>query len=85
MENINKYKDINLNAVNNLIDDIKKNITIGDNILDLGDDKYVYFNHINDFLNDIKDGNITNFNRENTYKEKFEDIENKLANRKKIQ
>ena len=28
---------------------------MGDNILDLGGDKYVYFNHINDFLHDIKD------------------------------
>ena len=83
LENINKYEDINLNDVNNLIDEIKKNITMGDNVLDLGDDKYVYFNHINDFLHDIKDGNINNFNREKKYKEKFEDTENKLANRKK--
>ena len=56
---------------------------MGDNVLDLGDNKYVYFNHINDFLHDIKDRNINNFNREKKYKEKFEDIENKLANRKK--
>ena len=39
-KNINKYEDINLNDVNNLIDEIKKNIAMGDNILDLGDDKY---------------------------------------------
>ena len=84
LENINKYEDINLNDVNNLIEEIKKNITMGDNILDLGDDKCVYFNHINNFLYDIKDGNINNFNREKKYKEKFEDIENKLKNRKKI-
>ena len=82
-ENINKYEDINLNDVNNLIDEIKKNIRMGDNALDLGDDKFVYFNNINDFLHDIKDGNINNFNREKKYKEKFEVIENKLANRKK--
>ena len=54
-----------------------------DNVLDLDDDKYVYFNHIKDFLHDIKDGNINNFNRERKYKEKFKDIEDKLANRKK--
>ena len=83
LKNINKYEDINLNDVSNLIDEIRKNITMGDNILDLRDDKYVYFNHINDFLHDIKDGNINNFNREKKYKEKLEDIENKLANRKK--
>ena len=41
LENINKYKDINLNDVNNLIDEIKKNITMGDNILDLGDDMFI--------------------------------------------
>ena len=84
LENINKYEDINLNDVNNLIDEIKENITMGDNVLELGDDKYVYFNHINNFLYDIKDGNINNFNREKKYKEKFEDIENKLKNRKKF-
>ena len=56
---------------------------MGDNFLDLGEDKYVYFNHINNFLHDIKDGNINNFNREKKYKEKFKDIEDKLANRKK--
>ena len=56
---------------------------MGGNVLDLGDNKYVYFNHINDFLHDIKDGNINNFNRDKKYKEKFKDIEDKLANKKK--
>ena len=37
---------------------------MGDNALDLGYDKYVDFNHINDFLHDVKDGNINKFNRE---------------------
>ena len=68
-ENINKYEDINLNDVNTLIDEIKKKyIKMGDNILDLGDNKFAYFNHINDFLHDIKDGNINNFNREKNIK-----------------
>ena len=35
------------------------------------------------FLHDIKDGNINNFNREKKYNEKFKDVENKLASRKK--
>ena len=56
---------------------------MGDNILDLGGDKYVYFNHINDFLHDIKDRNINNFNREKKYKEKFKNTEDKLTNKKK--
>ena len=51
-----------------MIDEIKKNIRMGDNALDLGDDKFVYFNNINDFLLDIKDGNINNFNREKNMK-----------------
>ena len=36
---------------------------MNDNVLGLGDNKYVYFNHINNFLHDIKDGNINNFNK----------------------
>ena len=56
---------------------------MNDNVLGLGDDKYVYFNHINNFLHENKDGNINNFNKEKKYKEKFEDIENKLANKKR--
>ena len=57
---------------------------MGDNVLDLGDDKYVYFNHINDFLHDIKNGKINNFNREKKYNAKFRNIENKLANKKNM-
>ena len=83
LKNINKYKDINLNNVNNLIDEIKKDITINDNSLDLGDDEYVYFSYINDFLHDIKNGKINNFNREKKYNAKFRNIENKLANENK--
>ena len=84
LKNINKYKDINLNDVNNLIDEIKKNITINDNSLDLGDDEYVYFSYINDFLYDIKNGKINIFNRQKKYDAKFRNIENKLANKKNM-
>ena len=83
LENINKYESINLNDVNDLIEEIKENITMGDNIVDLGDGKEVYFNDLNNFLYDIKDGKINNSNKEKEYEKKFEDIENKLANRKK--
>ena len=83
LENINKYEDINLDSVNNLIEEIKKNIRTRDNIVDLGNNKEVYFNDIFNFLHDIKDGYINNFNREKKYNEKFEDVESKLANRKK--
>ena len=83
LENINKYESINLNDVNNLIDEIRKNITMGDNVVELGDNKYVYFNDLNNFLYNIKNGEINNFNKEEKYEKKFKNIENKLANRKK--
>ena len=83
LENINKYESINLNDVNNLIEEIKENITIDDNIIDLGDGKEVYFNDLNNFLYNIKDSKINNSNKEKEYEEKFKDIKNKLANRKK--
>ena len=62
---------------------MKDNITLNDNSLDLGDDEYVYFSYIDDFLHNIKNGEINNFNREKKYNAKFKNIENKLANRKK--
>ena len=43
LKNINKYKDINLNDVNDLIDKIEGNITEKDNIVDLGNGGEVYF------------------------------------------
>ena len=54
LENINKYESINLNDVNNLIEEIKENITIGNNIVDLGDGKEVYFNDLNNFYTILK-------------------------------
>ena len=71
LENINKYEDINLNDINNLIDEM------GDNIVDFGDGKEVYFNDPNNFLHYLKDGYINNFNKEKKY------IEEKLTIRKK--
>ena len=65
-----------------MIDEIEKNITMSDNVLDLGNDEYVYFNDISDFLLGIKYGVINNLNREKKYNAKFRNIENKLANKK---
>ena len=48
-------KNVNLNSVNNLIKEIEKNITEGDNIVDLGGGKEVYFRELYNFLHDIKD------------------------------
>ena len=83
LENTNKYEDINVNSVNNLIKEIEKNITEGDNIVDLGDGKEVYFRDLFNFLHDIKDNKINNFNKKEQYEKRFMNTENKLANRKK--
>ena len=54
LENINKYKNIHLNDVNNLINEIKENVKIGDNVVELDDNKYVYFNDLNKFYMILK-------------------------------
>ena len=65
-----------------MIEEIKENITMGDNIVGLGDGKEVYFNDLNNFLYDIKDGKINNLNKEKEYKERLINTESKIANRK---
>ena len=61
LENINKYESINLNDVNNLIDEMEKNI-VERYIADLGNNKKFYFRDLFNFLHDIKDGKISDFN-----------------------
>ena len=78
---IDKYERINLTDVNDLIKNSEKDITIGDNIVDLANGKEIYFIDIFNFLNDIKNGKINNFNREIEYKKKFKNTEIKLENR----
>ena len=79
---INKYANINLNDVNNLIDEIEKNVAEGDNIVDLGDNKEIYFRDLLNFLLDIKNYKINDFNRKEQYEKRIMNIENKLKNRK---
>ena len=83
-KDMNKYEDINLNVVNNLISDINDEITEGDNIVDIGDGEKIYFRDLTDFLYDIKDGKINNFNNEREYEKRLKNTEIKLANRKKF-
>ena len=78
---IDKYERTNLTDVNDLIKKSEKDITIGDNIVDLANGKEIYFIDIFNFLNDIKNGKINNFNREIEYKKKFKNTEIKLENR----
>ena len=82
LKNINKYANINLNDVNNLIDEINSNIIEGDNIVDLSDNKNIYFRDLTNFLYGIKDGKISDFNKEGEYEERFMNTDEKLANKK---
>ena len=82
-EDENKYIDIDLNNINNLIDEMKKNIKNINNILDIGNNKSVNFNDILNFLQNIIDGKVNDFNKEKKYNEKFKDVEKNLENRTK--
>ena len=79
----NEYLNINLSDINNLFDTVKKKILKKNNIIDIGDNKSINFNDIIDFLKDIIDGKINNFNKEKKYNEKFKDIEKNLENKKR--
>ena len=81
--NENKYVNINLSNANNLIDEMKKNFGKRNNILDIGNNKSVNFNDILNFLQDIIDGKVNDFNKEKKYNEKFKDVEKNLENRTK--
>ena len=63
-----------------MIDEIKRNITENDNIVDLGNNKEIYFRDLNNFLYDIKDGKISDFNKEKEYEKRLMNTENKLKN-----
>ena len=66
-----------------MIDEINSNIIEGDNIVDLGDNKKINFRDLTNFLSDIKDGKIIDFNKEREYEEKFMNTNEKLTNKKK--
>ena len=53
-----------------------KNINIDD------DNEYVHFRNILDFLSDIKNGKINNFNKKEEYEKKFISTQNEIINRK---
>ena len=62
-ETTNKYKSINLNRVNDLINEIGYNVTIDNDIVDLIDKESIYFKDLLDFLYDIKNIKINTFNK----------------------
>ena len=67
----NKYDRIDLNGVNSLIGVINSEITEGDNIVKLGNNKEIYFRDLANFLYDIKDGKINDFNKEIEYEKRL--------------
>ena len=79
----NKYLDINLSDVNNLVDKIKQDVKKIDNIIDIDNNKSINFNDIIYFSKDIMNGKINNSNKEKKYNEKFKYIEEKLENKTK--
>ena len=67
---MDKYEDINLDSINMLINRIYNETAEGDNIVDVGNDKKIYFKDLIYFLYDIKDGKIDDFNKEIKYEKK---------------
>ena len=83
LESINKYEDINLDDIN-MINKIYNEITEGDNIVDVGNNNKIYFKGLINFLNDIRNGKIDDFNKEMEYEKRLKDTEIKLANRTEL-
>ena len=80
---IDEYKDINLNRVDDLINEIGYNVTIDNNIVDLGDNESIYFKDLLDFLYDIENNKINAFNKTRAYNGRIKKIENKFINTKR--
>ena len=76
-KNINKYDRIDLNEVNKLIDLIDSKITEEDNTVDLGNNKEIYFIDLINFLKDIKNDKINDFNKEREYEKRLKNTEKK--------
>ena len=57
---------------------------MGDNVLELGNNEYVYFNDISDFLRNIKYGVINNLNREKNIMQSLEILKTSLQIKKII-
>ena len=67
-----------------MINILNDEITEGDNIVDVGNDKEIYFRDLTNILYNIKDGKINDFNKEREYEKRLKDTEIKLANRTKF-
>ena len=67
-----------------MINRIYNETTKIDNIADIGNNKKIYFKDLTNFLNDITNGKINNFNKEMEYEKRLKDTEIKLANRTEL-
>ena len=87
LESINKYEAINLDNINMLINRIHYEISEGNNIVDIvdiGNNNKIYFKNLINFLQDIRNGKIDDFNKEMKYEKRLKDTEVKLAKRAKF-
>ena len=87
LESINKYEAINLDNINMLINRIHYEISEGNNIVDIvdiGNNNKIYFKNLINFLQDIRNGKIDDFNKEMKYEKRLKDTEVKLAKRTKF-
>ena len=75
----NQYGKINLDHIKGLISRIDRNVTEGDNIVDLGNNEKIYFRDLNDFLYDIMNGKINDFNKEREYEKRLKNTEKKTC------
>ena len=81
---MDKYEDIDLDSINMFINRIYDETNKLDNIVAVGNDKKNYFKDLINFLYDIKNGKIDDFNKETKYEKRLKDTEIKHANRTEL-
>ena len=69
--------------VKGLINRISLKVTERDNIVDLGNNEEIYFRDLANFLCDIMDGKINDFNKERQCEKRLKNTEKKLVNKTK--
>ena len=78
---MDKYENIDSVSINMLTNRIYYETNKLDNIGDVGNDKKNYIKDLINFLHDIRNGKIDDFNKEMKYEKRLKDTEIKLANR----
>ena len=81
---MDKYEDIDLDSINILINRIYNETNRPDNIVDVCNDKKNCFKDLINFLHDIRNGEIDDFNKEMKYEKRLKDTEIKLAYRTEL-